>query len=338
MSHGLEAHRTRVSEQKRKSILTAARAEFVAKGYHDAAMKDIADNAEVSTATLYKHFGSKDELFYALEAKEAGTRPRVFCASLADVFDNQVPGQWREDLWSLMDECDHLDWLIVTKRVGNVKDMVPDHWKTDWPKNVWLLITVCNQEEADRDIPKLLGLEESLRLGTVGLSMEPLLGPVDLEFCQSPFDRHEGYPGTYAPLYGSWWPAVGDPAEEFRGREEDLPKLDWIIVGGEDGPRPMHPDWARKLRDQCSDAGIPFHFKQWGAWLPWESEQAPYWQAQNGANEDGHNLFPADMDADPKWDDGLWGIPDLTHFAFQRVGKQKAGSLLDGVEYKEFPA
>lgn len=167
------------------------------------------------------------------EAKRLGIRYRVFCASLADVFDNAVPLQWREDLFNLIAATPNLDWLLLTKRIGNAPAMVsiiPGHL----PQNVWLGITVVNQAEANRDIPKLLAIPASVRF----LSMEPLLGPVDLR------QAH------IAPVR--------------------LPRVDWVIVGGESGPgaRPMHPDWARSLRDQCNAAGVPFLFKQWGEWIP----------------------------------------------------------------------
>ena len=160
------------------------------------------------------------------EAKAKGIRYRVFCASLADVFDNAVDQIWRDDLFALIADTPNLDWLLLTKRIGNVGNMLPVPFDFDkhYP-NVWLGATIVNQEEADRDIPKLLAVPAAKRF----LSMEPLLGPVDLTH----------------------------------------PAIDWIIVGGESGPnaRPMHPKWVRSLRDQCVAAGVPFLFKQHGEWL-----------------------------------------------------------------------
>lgn len=163
----------------------------------------------------------------AFMAKQ-GRRQRVFCASLADVFDNAVDPQWRRDLFALIDQTPNLDWLLLTKRIGNVPNMLPAPF--DFAKlypNVWLGITVVNQEEADRDIPKLLAIDASIRF----LSMEPLLGPIRLE-------------------------------------PEWLELLDWAILGGESGrdARPLYPGWARGPRDQCAAAGVPFLFKQWGEW------------------------------------------------------------------------
>src|SRR3546814_7689837 len=113
---------------------------------------------------------------HAVFFAEHGRRQRVFCSSLADVFDNSVDPQWRRDLFDLIEFTPNLDWLLLTKRIGNVVRMLPTH---DWAarSNVWMGITVVNQEEADRDIPKLLALKAHRRF----LSMEPLLGPVSFE-------------------------------------------------------------------------------------------------------------------------------------------------------------
>jgi protein gp37 len=172
-----------------------------------------------------------------------GRRRRVFCASLADVFDNAVSDDWRADLFALIESTPHLDWQLVTKRIGNVAGMVPYDWicpRRGWPSNVWLGITVVNQAEADRDAPKLLATPARVRF----LSMEPLLGPVDLRRTVRPW----GESGASAAM---------------------LSLISWVIVGGESGPkaRPMHLQWARDLRDQCAAAGVPFLFKQWGEWL-----------------------------------------------------------------------
>lgn len=117
--------------------------------------------------------------FYA----EHGRRRRVFCASLADVFDKDAPPEWRAELFSLVRDTPHLDWLLLTKRIGNVECMTVDALGGSardalhsMPRNVWLGITVANQEEAGRDIPKLLALPARVRF----LSIEPMLGPIDL--------------------------------------------------------------------------------------------------------------------------------------------------------------
>ncbi len=163
------------------------------------------------------------------------TRPKVFCASMADVFDNAVPNEWRRDLFSLIELTPHLDWLLLTKRIDNVRGMVADARVHDWlegRKNVWLGSTICNQPEAERDISKLLAIRAAKHF----ISLEPLIGDIDLEKA------------------GAW------PSE--------IVGIDWVIVGGETGPnaRPMLPQWVRKIRDQCDLFGTPFMLKQNGEW------------------------------------------------------------------------
>lgn len=174
-----------------------------------------------SNWNLPKRWNNQYEAFYA----EHGRRQRVFCASLADVFDVQADPAWRAKLWELIKATPNLDWLILTKRVGNVKNMLPADWGKGYP-NVWLGISVVNQTEADRDIPKLLEIPAAMRW----LSMEPLLGPVVL------------------PTGFVWldWVIVGG---------ESGPNA-----------RPMNPEWVYALHAQCTDRamGVPFFFKQWG--------------------------------------------------------------------------
>jgi protein gp37 len=175
-------------------------------------------------------------------AKSIGVRLKVFTASMADVFDNEAPEGERERLWTLIRETPNLDWLLLTKRVGNAVKMLPADWGHGYP-NVWLGATVVTQEEADRDLWKLFALPARIRF----LSCEPLLGAINL--------------GGY--LY------VGDEGgAEYAGSRRQM--LHWVIAGGESGPRarPSHPAWFAHLRDQCAEAGVPFHFKQWGEWSP----------------------------------------------------------------------
>ena len=237
-----------------------------------------------------------------------GRRQRVFCASLADVFDNAVDPQWRADLFFLIEQTPNLDWLLLTKRIGNVPNMLPVPF--DFAKlypNVWLGITVVNQEEADRDIPKLLAINACVRF----LSMEPLLGHIDLtRICIVPRVQRSPRAGIHIDaLRGryveSGMPFIGEWDIDGPYPEGAPPlSLNWVIVGGESGPgaRPMHPDWACSLRDQCETAAVPFLFKQWGEY---------HWVERYGG--------------DPL---------SLTGY---RIGKKRAGRLLDGVEHNGFP-
>jgi len=114
-------------------------------------------------------------------------------------------------------------------------------------------------------------------------------------------------------------------------------KIDWVICGGESGKnaRPMHPDWVRSLQTQCAEAEVPFFFKQWGEWLPWEhNAQAPFMDSQNGQFVDSHGLDILNENSEPNKN---WFMDYETQMLCERVGKRKSGCLLDGVKYKEFP-
>lgn len=255
-------------------------------------------------------------------------RQRVFCASLADVFDNAIPASWRADLFQLIERTPYLDWLLVTKRIGNVRDMAPVSWiggpiqhgpdpsniHGGWPPNVWLGITVVNQAEADRDIHKLLAIPARVRF----LSMEPLLGPVDLRF------------HIFSEPTGNFRTHAGKRQMELRKPADG--GLHWVIIGGESGPhaRPMHPDWVQSLCDQCLSSGVAFLFKQWGEWTP-------------GVNVERHTGIVKTA----TWFNGQWnfGEEDLAtedgHIDEEpdlyRVGKQQAGRYLDGLLHDGYP-
>lgn len=186
------------------------------------------------------------------DAKAAGVRRRVFCASLSDVFDNQWPPEVRAALWKLIAECDSLDWMLLTKRPQNIAKMLPispDYakpWRDKWPWSwVWFGTTAEDQERYDQRMPHLAAINCARRF----VSYEPALGPVDFLSGHSPGDDEP-------------WAA----------------KLDLVICGGESGPhaRPIHPGWARSARDQCRTAGIYFHFKQWGGWRPATADDTDY--------------------------------------------------------------
>lgn len=165
-------------------------------------------------------------------AAKEGVRRKVFCASLADVFDNQVPVQWRSELFALIEHCAWLDWLLLTKRIGLAAGMVPWGAYGDPWSNVWLGATVINQDEFDRDARKLLTIPARVRF----LSVEPMLGPINF------------------------------------GHLGDLRGLHWVICGGESGAgaRPLETRWAVDLRMQCKARGIAFFMKQ-GSQANWDN-------------------------------------------------------------------
>ncbi|MCW3581607.1 phage Gp37/Gp68 family protein [Burkholderia cenocepacia] len=255
-----------------------------------------------------------------------GRRQRVFCASLADVFDNAVPDAWRADLIDLIWNTPHLDWLLLTKRIGNAGPMIARALElagrgvnTPWPwSNVWLGATIVNQTEADRDIPKLLAAPARVRF----LSIEPLLGPIDLTAV-----RYTASPGYFGD-------ALQWHHQPHCSRDERYQAIDWVIVGGESGAdaRPMHPDWARDLRDQCATAGVPFLFKQWGEWAPGENCGGPPTRTERVADWFGDEWSFSAMT--PGEHDGLSYDDEPTVY---RIGKKTAGRHLDGRTHDEFP-
>lgn len=280
----------------------------------------------------------KQPLKWNREAEKSGTRPRVFCASLADVFEdwkgpihdhngnrlaNDFNGAFRpiqrldvsltsmndvrKRLFSLIDQTPYLDWLLLTKRPENIERFWfdPDSL-SGFPRrsNVWLGTTVENQEQANKRIPALLKCRDLSP--AIFLSCEPLLGPVDL---RSALWLEDQYCGLRTDTY----PHKKRP-------------IDWVIVGGESGheARPMHPDWARDLRDQCHAAGVAFHFKQWGEWAPC-SEVDPEDMCEARIDQSGRDVTDSP---------GLHS--DKDEF-MDRVGKKAAGRLLDGREWNEVP-
>jgi len=163
------------------------------------------------------------------EAEKRGERARVFCASMADVFEPRTDlDPWREKLWHLIEKTPHLDWLLLTKRPGHIKNVYP--WTQHPRANVWLGTTAENQRWADRRIDRLVAVDAHVRF----LSCEPLLSGIDL----------------------TRWLGKGQINWVIAGGES----------GGQ--ARPTHPNWIRSLRDQCNAHHVPFHFKQWGHWSP----------------------------------------------------------------------
>lgn len=257
-------------------------------------------------------------------AAAAGERHRVFCASLADVFDNHasILPEWRDDLWALIRATPHLDWMLLTKRPGNITKMLPEDWGSGYA-NVWLGCTVVNQEEADRDAVKLFEVPAAVRF----LSMEPLLGPVDIAKWM-----HDSDCDYDDPNLGDDFCLCRHRVMQASFEGIDLPRedgIDLVIVGGESGPgaRPMHPDWARSLRDQCVAANVAYHFKQWGEWGPTERSD----EIDARITMPGQNI-------------NLWAWPDgKTKDSWKhgpvsvRIGKKAAGRLLDGRTWDEMP-
>jgi protein gp37 len=242
-----------------------------------------------------------------------GRDRRVF-PSVCDPFDKEAPALQRTRLWQTIRLTPALTWLLLTKRIGNAKSMLPADWGDGYP-NVWLGATVVNQAEADRDIPKLLQVPARVRF----LSIEPMLGDIRLgSFLQR--SQSAAFAAGRVTADMPEWTRFGSTA------------IDWVIAGGESGPhaRPMHPEWARSLRDECAAAGVPFHFKQWGEWTPGENVERVRGTVDTAfLHDDVWHVYPLNLATDHGHIDDQ---PDL-----YRIGKKAAGRLLDGVEHNGFP-
>ena len=162
-------------------------------------------------------------------AVHAGRRERVFCASMADVFEwGKALTPWRHRLWQLVEETPNLDWLLLTKRPHLVRRLSP--WGEDWPDNVWLGTTVESQRWVDKRLPHLAANAAGVRF----LSCEPLLDKIDIE-------------GWLEQGTVQWVIAGGESGPRAR---------------------PSDPEWFYTIRDHCLAHETPFHFKQWGDWAP----------------------------------------------------------------------
>jgi protein gp37 len=266
-------------------------------------------------------------------------RPRmIFVCSMCDLFHEWIPNALIDQVFAVMALARHHTFQVLTKRAFRMKNYLSDPetpariaWRMGefvtpidlrkrldmslinagarvaegftsgqgWPlPNIWPGVSAENQEEANRRILDLLETPAAVRV----VSAEPLLGPINLNGLQT---RDVAFS---ALEHGSFVPN----------------RVDQVIVGGESGPgaRPMHPDWARRIRDDCTSAGVAFFFKQWGEWAPLEGSGA------------GHPTPIKYWDRDEeRWTDGL-----STHTAnVVRIGKKRAGRVLDGRTWSEYP-
>lgn len=231
---------------------------------------------------------------------------RIFVNSMSDLFHDDVPEWYIGKVLDIVRRCPQHTFQVLTKRARRMLDVVkwieliwansPIRPDTVLPPNLWLGVSVENQAVADERIPLLLQVPAAVRF----LSCEPLLGPLDL----SKYLLDIYYEGRAA----------------CRG-------VHWVIAGGESGPgaRPMHIYWARRLRDQCKEAGVPFFFKQWGEWTDGQNCPGPGYASQIYCGEKWHACSD---DWATEADDGP------IHY---RVGKTKAGNMLDGETHLAFP-
>ena len=282
----------------------AARIERMGSAPHYAGLTKVVNGNPVWTGKLAQ---APDHIW--LEPLQRRKPTMYFVNSMSDLFHEDVPDEWIDRAFAVMALCPQHTFQVLTKRSERMRRYVTiggSSWRvldamcrltrttgaqSLWPvPNVWVGVSAERQREADQRIPDLLATYAAVRF----VSAEPLLGPIDLN----------------APIYHN---SVGISHKGYlRNKSEPddyqfhSPKFDWVIVGGEFGPgaRPMHPDWARSIRDQCQTAGIAFFFKQWGAWWP---------DSQRTGVE----------------------LPNNGHAT--RVGKKAAGRLLDGREWNGMP-
>lgn len=273
-------------------------------------------------------------------------RPRmIFVCAHGDLFHESVPDEWIDRVFAVMALAPQHTFQVLTKRSERMRDYIGaqvygersvgseirhlqrggfneylDLIEQRKPlPNVWLGVSVEEQARADERVPDLIATPAAVRW----LSCEPLLGPAQLTNIDCAKSSARG-------MY--WVNALTGEHDDMCRPCAPVPKLDWVVVGGESGPdaRPMHPDWARSLRDQCHAAGVPFFFKQWGEWEPRELWSGHLgggrFETQTAIMPDGsrcpHDVTPQDVGA----------------HRMARVGKNPAGRLLDGVEHSALPA
>lgn len=243
------------------------------------------------------------------QAAATGVRRRVF-PSLMDPFEDReelIP--LRRRMMEIIDRCPNIDFILLTKRPQNIDQFIGSG---GYRHNVWLVTSVSDQKTADALIPPLLGCRGLSPV--LGISAEPLLGPVTLRM-DVLFKQVE---------------RTGQVCRQF----------DWVIAGGESGhgARPMHPDWARSLRNQCQAAGVPFFFKQWGENLPFtEATTTEQREAFSRATIAGRqSYFGARVVQGPQ---GLMtaGTDGISPISYAPIGKALAGRQIDGRTWDEFP-
>lgn len=213
--------------------------------------------AKTTARRVWPHDGAhwQEPRRWNRQAAAEGRRFRVFCASMADVFEDhpQLPPE-RETLWRLIEETPFLDWQLLTKRPENVLRMVPESWRGGLPENVWIGTSVEDQRRAEERIPELLRIPAAVRF----LSCEPLLGPVrlDADWLRCPGGAEYGH-------------GLSRTAVHAGGCCQRRPRIHWVIVGGESGPkaRPCDVQWILRIVKQCKRAAVPVFVKQLGAFV-----------------------------------------------------------------------
>jgi protein gp37 len=290
-------------------------------------------------------------------------RPRkIFVCAHGDLFHEDVPDAWIDKVFAVMASAPQHTFQVLTKRADRMRRYIDNavgrviaaqDRDKDWPgwplPNVWLGVSAERQQEADERIPDLLETPAAVRF----LSAEPLLGPIDLTRIQAPRfvpEDHEADWKFDALMTGDMYELdCGDGFWDSGDGPYRQAKLDLVIVGGENGPRPMHPVWVCTLRDQCAGAGVAFHFKQWGSWVPICATDDAFTDTLYHPAPQRHpeatrrckvDLMVLHADGTQFRDAAQFGAYAAGSGAMLMfdVGKKKAGRLLDGIEHNGTPA
>lgn len=282
-------------------------------------------------------------------------RPRmIFVCAHGDLFHESVPDAWIDRVFAVMALAHQHTFQVLTKRSARMRayfaDLAPASRRVSAIRtatapfvsmaldsarpyrfplpNVWLGVSAEDQRRADERVPDLLATPAAVRF----VSAEPLLGPID--FTQISLGMKPGYVigENGEPDRPETFKVVRDALMDTGG---DFERLDWIIVGGESGPnaRPMHPDWARQIRNACAANGVAFHFKQHGAWAAIEQSAGADKAGWQGRGD----WMILSVDGDLDIPDDRWPDETAGEVAVVRVGKKAAGRLLDGVEHNGMP-
>lgn len=306
-----------------------------------------------------------------LEQPLRWSRPRrIFVCAHGDLFHESVPDEWIDQVFAIMALAPQHTFQVLTKRADRMRAYLGEPGEEStrtryraiteaierrgeaMPANFWFMQHIWlgfSAEDQARFDERWNNFRHIGSFGPKWASLEPLLGPIDLgvredwcDLCGGTGKLARWPKGTCHVCAGRGrvW-IVGEPLRSH------YPRLSWIVVGGESGPdaRPMHPDWARKVRDDCAAAGIAFFFKQWGEWAEWapppydepEAEQVQV-DSEEAEAAWASAIAPCLLTHDGRRFDHPDALPDDTPARLlQRIGKKAAGRILDGSTYSHFP-
>lgn len=268
-----------------------------------------------------------------------GRPSMIFVGDMSDLFHEDRPDEVIDRVFAVMALCPQHVFQVLTKRASRMRAYFSPgrsfgvgmrafnatSFNIAWPlPNVWLGVSAERQQEADERVPDLLATPAAVRF----VSYEPALGPIDFTRIGQRIDG-----GDIEYIDSLRGTTMGGSIAEKARPELRTPHLDQIIAGGTSGQQatPAHPDWFRKARDDCSAAGVSFFFKQWGEWAPIEADRSD----PNGHYET--RLVAPDGKQIPGSDIGACDFPNAARLLY-RVGRKRAGRILDGIEHNGFPA